>query len=137
MIVYQEKESRKLAFEQCLRRGFHKPYPDGYFERCSRCGSPTYVTTTMKYTKVKSSGNSWTCKCGNFYHRSTKYCRDCPLSWSDKLLHLILGHSWVEIDVFEFGFSDGASGFRYYKCFCGKKVRKHHAKIMQNTTPPL
>lgn len=44
MIAYQENEHRKRAFEQCLRRGFHKPYPDGYFERCFNCGSPLLLT---------------------------------------------------------------------------------------------
>lgn len=44
MIEYQNEEHRRRAFEQCLRRGFHKPYPDGYFERCFNCGSPLTLT---------------------------------------------------------------------------------------------
>lgn len=43
-IAYQEDENRKRAFKQCLMRGFHKPYPDGYFERCFNCGSPLVLT---------------------------------------------------------------------------------------------
>ena len=31
----------------------------------------------MKYTKIRSGNNTWTCKCGNFYYRSTIYCKDC------------------------------------------------------------
>ncbi len=31
IIENQQELHRKRAFEQCLRRRFHKPYPDGYF----------------------------------------------------------------------------------------------------------
>ena len=44
MIENQNKLYRKRAFEQCLRRGFHKPYPNGYFERCFNCGVPLILT---------------------------------------------------------------------------------------------
>lgn len=44
IIEYQQELHRKRAFEQCLRRGFHKPYPDGYFERCFSCSSPLTLT---------------------------------------------------------------------------------------------
>jgi len=44
MIINQQEYHRKRAFEQCLRRGFHKPYPNGYFERCFNCGAPLSLT---------------------------------------------------------------------------------------------
>jgi len=43
-ILSQEEKHRQRAFEQCLRRGFHKPFPCGYFERCFNCGSPLTFT---------------------------------------------------------------------------------------------
>ncbi len=52
-----------------------------------------------------------------------------------KISHFILGHEWVEIDMFEFGHTHyiavNESNFRYYKCSCGKKVREDSQKIMQ------
>lgn len=35
----------------------------------------------MKYQRVRKSKNSWTCKCGNFYHHTTTHCRDCKTVW--------------------------------------------------------
>lgn len=50
-----------------------------------------------------------------------------PLS---QLFHL---HEWVEIDVFKFKHyvAVNESGFRYYKCSCGKHVREKANKLMQ------
>ena len=54
-----------------------------------------------------------------------------------KIEHFILGHDWIEIDIFEFGKSNyvelSESNFRYYKCSCGKKIREHSQKIMQKS----
>lgn len=44
VIAHSHEQHKQKAFEQCLRRGFHKPYPDGYFERCFNCGSPLTLT---------------------------------------------------------------------------------------------
>lgn len=56
-----------------------------------------------------------------------------------KLTHLLLGHEWTEIDVFEFGrthyIAVNESNFRYYKCRCGKQVREHSQKLMQMPHP--
>ena len=56
LIQFGQDENKKRAFEQCLSRGFHKPYPNGYFERCFDCGSPLTLTileedilTELKY----------------------------------------------------------------------------------------
>lgn len=52
-----------------------------------------------------------------------------------KISHLVFGHEWIEIDVFEFGRSHyvavNESGFRYYKCSCGKVVRRPSQEVMQ------
>ena len=44
IINNQQELHKKRAFEQCLRRRFHKPFPGGYFERCFNCGSPLTLT---------------------------------------------------------------------------------------------
>lgn len=43
-IAHSHEQHKQKAFEQCLRRGFHKPYPDGYYERCFACGAPLTLT---------------------------------------------------------------------------------------------
>lgn len=43
-IALLHEQHKQKAFEQCLMRGFHKPYPNGYFERCFNCGSPLTLT---------------------------------------------------------------------------------------------
>ena len=44
MIIGEQERNRRKLFEHCLQRRFHRPYPDGYFERCFTCGFPLTLT---------------------------------------------------------------------------------------------
>ena len=44
LIIGEQERNRRKLFEHCLQRRFHRPYPDGYFERCFTCGFPLTLT---------------------------------------------------------------------------------------------